>query len=199
MKSNENHQTALDNEKLIEIGLQTEQGNYSTFIDVKPRSGNPVFVLDMNSLQEYLKEIKQKIKIAVGIFIIFLTVQFILQCYLSFNNLKDCDNKITEISGMTDHIHHYSKGITYLCASYIIHIFFQIGFFTVAFLALYKQSKLTYQIFEIYILVMSMSDIFLCFLNSYNFYHIIENALNYLFLKYLIFLQSELDIVNIST
>lgn len=134
--------------------------NYHT-IDVKDYQGNLVLVSNIKLLNEFKNTLKLKKLCAVSVFVFILIVDCIIQSYVSYLNYKDCQTKIATAENIYENPeHNYSKIIS-VCVSYLIHMFLTFGFFIVAFLALWKQTKLSYQVFEVFILVMFICDMIL--------------------------------------
>lgn len=137
---------------------------YDTFLDMYTRGDKVILVTDKDNLKIFRDGIQSKLQIATAGFVLFLICQLLLHVYLSFHNLRDCENKINSLQ-QTTKMTEATKDITYICASYVMHIFLIIGYFIIAFITTYKQSRILFQVLEIYIIIMFISDLFFSFIN----------------------------------
>jgi hypothetical protein len=162
-----------------------EKDNYDTF-DMHQSGDRIILITDLENLKNYQEEIDNKLKCTIIWILIYLSIQIFCHSYISYYNLMDCEHKIKNYNKQ-------DKDLTYVCATYMMHIFLIIGYFVIASITLYKQSRITFQIFEIYIMIMLIADLFFSHINSKSFYHVVENILTFLIFKYLKFLRDEYE------
>ena len=140
--------------------------NYNS-IDFHSSGDKLILITDLNNLKEFSNQISKKIRIATISFSFFLLIQFVLHFFLTCSNLLDCENRINHHQ---QYMHSYdierhSKEISYICATYLMNVFLLIGYFLLTTITLSKQSNILFQILEIYIIIMFISDIFFSFVN----------------------------------
>jgi hypothetical protein len=116
-----------------------ENGTYNTIthtIDIHKRGDRLILVTDSDNLKVYRDDIYQKWKLSsYAIFSLFF-LQLITHFYLSYHNLIDCETKINRLYQIHIRMEKNSKEITYICASYLMHIFLMVGYFFLVFLTL---------------------------------------------------------------
>lgn len=142
-------------------------------IDMRNKGDRIILITDSETLKIYGNDVKCKWMHSTIAFTILLFLQLAVHTYISYYNLQECENTINKINSnefRNDSINsrnsrNSSKDITYICASYLMHIFFMFGYFFIAFITTYKQTRICFQIFEIYIMIMFISDMFFSFLN----------------------------------
>jgi hypothetical protein len=139
---------------------------YNTFLDLHVSKGDKLLLItDHEKFKLFSDDIYSKWKWATISFVILLIIQLFGHSYLSYFNLKDCESKIYKIKEGSLKIDFNNKDITYICASYVGHIFMLLGYFIIGFFTCYKQTKICFQIFEVYIVIMFISDLFFCLIN----------------------------------
>ena len=140
--------------------------NYNS-IDFHSSGDKLIIITDLNNLKEFSNQIGKKILIATISFSLFLLIQLVLHFFSTCSNLLDCENRINHHQQYMQSydIDRHSKEISYICATYLMNVFLLIGYFLLATLTLSKQTNTLFQIFEIYIIVMFISDIFFSFVN----------------------------------
>jgi hypothetical protein len=148
------------------INIQNEKPNDSCYntIDLMNKGDRIILITDSETLKIYGNDVKCKWMYSTIAFTFLLFLQLTAHSYISYYNLQECENKINTLnnSGLGKDS---SKDITYICASYLMHIFLMVGYFFIAFVTTYKQSRICFQIFEIYLMIMFISDMFFSFLN----------------------------------
>jgi hypothetical protein len=150
------------NENENSILFTNYNNEYNTF-DLQAKGDKLILITDSINLKIYRENIFKKIYLISLLFCITLFLQLLMHVYLSYNNLIDCEAKINHISKTYDN--NNTKEISYICASYLMHIFLLIGYFIISILTVYKQSGILFQVFEIYIIIMFISDLFFSFVN----------------------------------
>jgi hypothetical protein len=142
------------------------KADYNT-IDFLTKGEKIILITDMNNLKLFSNEIAKKIQIATISFSFFLFFQFLIHVYLSYTNLIECENRINHHQQYLESydIDRHSKEISYICATYLMNVFLLIGYFVIAIFTLIKQTNIFFQVFEIYIIIMFISDIFFSFVN----------------------------------
>ncbi len=133
-------------------------------IDMHTKGDRVIFISDSETLKIFRDDIYNKLKYSTISFSFLLLLQLFGHSYISYYNLIDCENKINRVHESYTK-RDISKDITYICASYVMHIFLMIGYFIIAFVTTYKQSKICFHVFEIYLMIMFISDLFFSFLN----------------------------------
>ncbi len=139
--------------------------NYETFLDFKTQGDKFLLVTDSESFNTHRDDIHSKWKIATLCYLILLFMQVLTHSYLSYHTLKDCESRINYINENSIRGDSITRDASYICASYLMHVILIVGYFIIAFITTYKQTKLTFQIFEMYILIMFLSDLFFTFVN----------------------------------
>jgi len=139
-------------------------------IDMRNKGDRIILITDSETLKIYGNDVKCKWMYSTIAFTILLFLQLAVHTYVSYYNLQECENTINKINSNefrkdSRNSRNSSKDITYICASYLMHIFFMFGYFFIAFITTYKQTRICFQIFEIYIMIMFISEMFFSFLN----------------------------------
>lgn len=149
------------------IKLDCNSNNYNTIIDMFVKGDRLILITDKENFKLYRATVESKVKMATRCFFVVLIFQLLLHGVLAFYNLNDCEAKINYANQnmKINENNLNTKDITYICASYLMHIFLMIGYFIIAFTTTYKQSRILFQVFEIYIIIMLISDFFFSFVN----------------------------------
>jgi hypothetical protein len=190
---------AISNDQNIHYDLLNEKLNnsYNTITDYKAKSDVVIFISDIDQLKEFQKDFQKKMTLAILCFALFLIIECSLHFYYSYFNLLECQNKFNNLPFNPFHFtvqHHHTKK---QCASNIIHLFMIVGYFTIGFITISRQSKISFEILEIYILIMCITDLFFSFENPRNLYFVFEEIMNFFIVKYLRYLRDELNKVSV--
>ncbi len=174
-----------------------EAKDYSTIVALKTNNNNFIFVSDIESLKEYNTIISDKFRFASRLFQAVIILEFVIHTILSYYNLKECEERIGKITYNNYYLDSSNKNINYICASYLIHIFLMLGYFIIALITICKPSKLNFKVFELYIIIMMITDLFFGFVNQRNLYFALEGVINLLLVKYLKYLHREMTKVDV--
>lgn len=137
---------------------------YNT-IDMHTRGDKIILITNPESLKNFRDDIYNKWKCSSYAIFLLLIMQLFVHSYLSYNDLMDCELKINTFNQINTRVDKSSKEITFICASYLMHIFFMIGYFFLAFFTIFKQNNVGFLVFEIYLVIMIISDFFFSFIN----------------------------------
>lgn len=160
------------------------KSDYNT-IDFHTKGDKLILITDHQNLKLFSNQISKKIQLATTSFSIFLLFQFFIHFYMSYSNLIECENRINHHK---QYMHSYdidrhSKEISYICATYLMNVFLLIGYFVIAIFTISKQTSILFQVFEIYIIIMFIADIFFSFVNPYEYLLIIIGKTFIMFLR----------------
>ena len=172
--------------------LQLNDKQYDTF-DMRTKGERVILITDLENLKVHTDDIYYKWKCSTISFIILVVIQCIIHAYISYFNLIDCENKINHVNETNYKGDRVSKDITNICASYVMHIVLIIGYFIIAFATAFKQTVISFKVFEIYLMIMLISNLFFSFVNTRNLYHVLENIIMFLIVKYLKLLREEYE------
>jgi hypothetical protein len=142
------------------------KADYNT-IDLISKGDKIILITDRNNLKLFSHEIAKKIQLTTISFSIFLFFQLLIHFYQSYSNLIECENRINHHQQYLESydIDRHSKEISYICATYLMNVFLLIGYFVIAIFTLIRQTNIFFQVFEIYIIIMFISDIFFSLVN----------------------------------
>jgi len=143
------------------------KADYNT-IDFISRGDKLILITDINNLKRFSHEIGKKIKITTITFSFFIFFQILFHFYMSYSNLIECENRVNHHQQYLESydLDRHSKEISYICATYLMNVFLLIGYFVIAIFTLIRQTNIFFQVFEIYIIIMFISDIFFSFVNQ---------------------------------
>jgi len=168
--------------------------NYNSLLDVE---------LEKNTTKEkhnqnYKNEIEKKLICATKAYLLLLITLLTNHAYLAYNNYRDCENKIEIFNNNFKSSNHYeinsnSKEVIYICSSYLMHVCLIVGFFLIAFITIIRQTTILFNVFEVYIIIIVISDFFFSFLNPINMVHVCENMINFVIVRYIKFLNEEMN------
>ncbi len=137
---------------------------YNT-IDIQQRGDRLILITDSENFKLYREDVQHKWIISTYAIFSLVFLQLVVHGYLSYFNLVDCESKINSFNESHTRSDRTSKEITYICASYLMHIFLLVGYFFLAFLTIIKQNAVSFQVLEIYLVIMFVSDLFFSFIN----------------------------------
>jgi hypothetical protein len=169
--------------------FENENLDYNT-LKIYNNEDGFVFIEDLESLKEFSVKINLKICYVTLLFknLLFLEIlgNFVYS-YYCFANLKF--NRFT--------FENNAKKIRLKYALFFVYVFLFLGFFVLAFLVLKKANKNLFKICEIVLLMKLLTDLIFSIFKFLHLLFVAECIINFLFLKYLRFLHSELNKIKL--